>query len=164
MVFMGMRRGQSNPTCEPRSDTEGVRLAPMGAPAGSLQLNAEADTPMLHTSHLPSSQPEKPRPDHHENNTSSPTGLDQSTAFVDPHLPLHVNNLQPSNPHTNTGILTSEASLQPIREDTLTISQHQSAAEAGCEFDHAPLDTHIATSFSNKTLLKAPELWTLQSG
>lgn len=89
-----INRRQRDPTREPRSDTEGVSLAPMGTPVGSPQANVEGDASACNTSHptnSPGLQPERPDPDDHENHPNSPISprLHQPIAFVDSPLPLN---------------------------------------------------------------------------
>lgn len=142
MVFTGMRKAHI--VEDPRSDTEGIVLAPPCIPARHFQTNAEADIPGRSASHPTTPlhfQPELPSPGKHEHRPNSsipPTQSSQTAAFVESPLQPHdgISAHSPSDPHTNSGGLPGAGSLQQIQEIQFI---YRSTAEARYEPDAAPL-------------------------
>lgn len=137
MVFTGMRKAHI--VEDPRSDTEGIVLAPPCIPA-----RHEADIPGRSASHPttpPRFKPELPSPDNREHRPNSSIPSTQSskpTAFVDSPLQPHdgISAHPPSDPHTSSGGLPGAGSLQQIQEIQFIF---RSTAEARYEPDAAPL-------------------------
>ncbi|OJA21578.1 hypothetical protein AZE42_04109 [Rhizopogon vesiculosus] len=136
-----MQRGRRGPIGEPQSDTEGVGLSSMNAPASFSQANVEANSRNHSTSHLthsPGFQPDGPVSVNHDNH-SNPY-ISQSSAVVDSPLSHHdgISMLPASHSRPNP-VLPS--GLQLIQEDTPTISQDRPTAEPRHtpDVDHAPV-------------------------
>ncbi|KAG1776360.1 hypothetical protein EV702DRAFT_1110101 [Suillus placidus] len=129
MVFIGMRKAHI--VQDPRSNTEGIVLAPLSIPARHFQINAEADIPERSASHPttpPDFQPEIPSPDDYANSSIPPTRLSQPTSSVNSPLKPHDN----TNQHNSSGV----SSLQQIQGTQFIF---RSSVEARYEPDAAPL-------------------------
>ncbi|KAG2156819.1 uncharacterized protein EDB93DRAFT_869500 [Suillus bovinus] len=142
MVFIWMSKARfvQDP---PRSETEGVVLAPPSSPACRSQTNAEASILGRGASYPttpPSFQTRLPSPENHEHhpNSSILSTPSQPTASVDLHLQPHdgIPMLPQSDPHISPGGLPGVGSLQQIREFQIIF---RSTAEARYEPDTAPL-------------------------
>ena len=150
MKFMGVQRGRGGPTHESQSDT-GVTLNPMSTPTNFSQAKAELNAPMHSAFHSRNSfdfQQERHGPvDCPDSHVSQPP-----STSVDSPLPLRggiskfsIPTLPPSDSRTNLELQPALGSLQRIQEDTPTIFQDQSTAEAHHIPDStcAPIDTRL---------------------
>jgi hypothetical protein len=118
-------------------DEPGIDMTSMGTPVGPLQAAAAADAPMRGPSPTNSRYPHSSIP------PMSTVSVHSSHRLNDSNSKLHSPHLRP-----HPSVLSGVGSLQQIRDDTQTVSQHQPTAEARSELDCNSPHVHFTTSSS----------------